>query len=95
MAFGSWFKNLIGKAKGFISNKVIPAIKKGANVVASVAPTISKIGDAIGGDFGNVLNSIGSNAEKISNRLKGGTPMYGKPMLGVNGAGRFAVPLLK
>ena len=94
MAFGSWFKNLIGKTKGFISNKVIPTIKKGANVVSSVAPTITKIGEAIGGDFGNVLNSIGSNAEiisgKVNNKLKVGTPM-----LGVNGAGRFAVPLLK
>ena len=104
MAFGSWFKNLIGKTKGFIADKVIPVLKQGANIVSNIAPTISKIGGAVGGDFGNLLSNIGNTAGTISGNLN--NRLNGKPsMLGAGGAGRsaeslrsidrFEIPLLK
>ncbi len=82
MAFGSWFKNLIGKSKGFIADKVIPTLKKGAGVISTIAPTISKIGGAIGGDFGDFLSNIGNTAGAISgnvnNKLNGKPPILGR-----------------
>ena len=89
MAFGSWFKNIVKGAKNVIS-KIAPVLKKGAEIVSSVAPAI---GSAIGGPVGNVINSIGNYAGKVSNSWK---PSNNSPrMLGSNGAGRFNVPLLK
>ncbi len=103
MAFGSWFKNLIGKTKGFIADKVIPVLKQGANIVSNIAPTISKIGGAVGGDFGNLLSNIGNTAGTISgnlnNRLNGKPSMLGRvsPLNHLNdeagGAGRSAESL--
>ena len=104
MAFGSWFKNLIGKSKGFIADKVIPTIKKGAGVISTIAPTISKIGGAIGGDFGDLLSNIGNTAGAISgnvnNRLNGKPPILGaggagRPAESLRSIDRFEIPLLK
>ena len=99
MAFGSWFKSIV-KGAGKVFNKVLPALKKGAEIVSSVAPVL---GSALGGSVGNILNNVGKVAGNISNisninnisgkisdRLKGS-----QPLLGVNGAGRFEIPLLK
>lgn len=89
MAFGSWFKNIVnGASKVF--NKVIPALRKGAEIVSSVAPALSS---TIGGNVGSVINSIGNVAGRVNSGWK---PSNNTPrMLGSNGAGRFNVPLLK
>lgn len=96
MAFGSWFKNIV-KGAGKIFNKVLPVLKKGAEIVSSVAPVV---GSALGGTVGNVLSNVGKIAGNVSNvtgkinnvnnLIKGGPPR-----LGANGAGRFEIPLLK
>ena len=93
MAFGSWFKNIVnGTSK--VLGKVLPALRKGAEIVSSVAPAI---GSAIGGSAGSVVNSIGNVAGRVNNSLNSGwkTPNSTPRMLGSNGAGRFNVPLLK
>ncbi len=96
MAFGSWFKNIV-KGAGKVFNKVLPALKKGAEIVSSVAPVL---GSALGGTVGNVLSNVGNVAgnvnnvtgkiSEVNNRFKGSPPR-----LGANGAGRFEIPLLK
>ena len=92
MAFGSWFKNIVKGAKN-VFNKVAPVLKRGAEIVSSVAPAI---GSAIGGPVGNVINSIGNVAGKVNNITSSWKPSNSSPrMLGSNGAGRFNVPLLK
>ena len=93
MAFGSWFKNIV-KGAGKVLNKVLPALRKGAEFVSSVAPAV---GSAIGGPVGGVINSIGNVAGRVNNSFNSGwKPSNSSPrMLGSNGAGRFNVPLLK
>ena len=93
MAFGSWFKNIVNGAKNVFS-KVLPVLKKGAEIVSSVAPAI---GSVVGGSAGNVINTIGKVAGGVNNTLNNGwKPSNSTPrMLGSGGAGRFNVPLLK
>ena len=96
MAFGSWFKSIV-KGAGKVFNKVLPALKKGAEIVSSVAPVL---GSALGGSVGNILNNVGKVAGNISNinNISGkiSDKFKGSPQrLGVNGAGRFEIPLLK
>lgn len=87
MAFGSWFKEIVKGAKN-VFNKVLPALKKGAEIVSSVAPVISS---AIGGTAGNIISNVGKFAGKVTGNVSGNN----KPLLGSGGAGRFEIPLLK
>lgn len=86
MAFGSWFKNIVSGAKSLIG-KALPAFKKGLEIASKVAPVIGQFGGIIGGPVGSAIstasNVIGNASGKLSNKL------------GANGAGRFAVPMLK
>ena len=93
MAFGSWFKGIVKGAKN-VFNKVLPVLKKGAEIVSSVAPAI---GSVVGGSVGNVINSIGKVAGGVNNTLSNGwqPSKSSSRMLGSSGAGRFNVPLLK
>ena len=86
MAFGSWFKNIVSGAKSLI-NKALPVLKKGFEVASKVAPTVGKIGDIIGGPVGTAISSASNMIGNVSGRLNS--------KLGANGAGRFAVPMLK
>ena len=94
MAFGSFFKKIISGAKNLIG-KVVPAVKKGLETVSKIAPAIATgaaaFGGPIGATIGGVANTIGNVAGCIS-KFMDNPP---KPTLGVNGAGRFAIPLLK
>ena len=87
MAFGSWFKNIV-KGAGKVFNKVLPALRKGAEIVSSVAPVL---GSSLGGTVGNVLNNVG----KVAGKVAGNVSNMSKPLLGAGGAGRFEIPLLK
>ncbi len=93
MAFGSFFKKIISGAKNLIG-KIAPAIKKGLDVVSKVAPAIATgaaaFGGPIGAAIGGVANTVGNVAGGISNLMN-----KSPPVLGANGAGRFAIPLLK
>ena len=93
MAFGSFFKKIISGAKNLIG-KVVPAVKKGLAAVSKIAPAIATgatvFGGPIGAAIGGVANTVGNIAGGISNVINNPTPA-----LGVNGAGRFAFPLLK
>lgn len=93
MAFGSFFKKIISGAKNLIG-KIVPAVKKGLETVSKIAPAIaagaSMLGGPIGATIGNVANTVGSVAGGISNLMN-----KSPPLLGANGAGRFAIPLLK
>ena len=93
MAFGSWFKEIVKGAKN-VFNKVLPALKKGAEIVSSVAPVI---GSAIGGTVGNVISNVGKVAGNVTGKISNVNNMIkGSPSrLGANGAGRFDIPLLK
>ena len=94
MAFGSFFKKIITGAKNLIG-KIGPAVKKGLDAVSKIAPAIATgaaaFGGPIGAAIGGVANTVGNIAGGISKVIDGAP----KPMLGVNGAGRFAIPLLK
>ena len=102
MAFGSFFKKIITGAKNIIG-KVVPAVKKGLDVVKKVAPAIATgaaaFGGPIGSTIGSVANTIGNVAGGISNVMAqgalGSALNKPPPVLGANGAGRFAIPLLK
>ena len=93
MAFGSFFKKIITGAKNLIG-KIGPAVKKGLETVSKIAPAIATgaaaFGGPIGAAIGGVANTVGNIAGGISNVINNPTPQ-----LGVNGAGRFAFPLLK
>lgn len=100
MAFGSFFKKIINGAKNIIG-KVAPIVKKGLAAVSKVAPIVaagaSALGGPIGATIGNVASTIGNVAGGVSNFLDSGWKGQGTPskVLGDNGAGRFAVPMLK
>lgn len=98
MAFGSFFKKIISGAKNLIG-KIAPAVKKGIDVVSKIAPAIATGAAAFGGDIGSkvsgIAGKIGNIAGGINKTLNGPLPTAPSPMLGVNGAGRFAIPLLK
>ncbi len=69
MAFGSFIKKL----KNFgetVKNKVLPIINKGAEIVQNtVAPAITSIGEQIGGNFGNTLQTIGTATGNIAGKV--------------------------
>ena len=84
MAFGSWLKNIVGKATSVIG-KVLPTAKK---FVETVAPTAQKVGGLIGGKVGNTIQNISSGVSNVTNRVSN--------MVGANGAGiRRLVPSFK
>lgn len=97
MAFGSFFKKIISGAKNLIG-KVVPAVRKGLDAVSKIAPAIATgaaaFGGPIGSTIGGIANTVGNIAGGISNFMD--NPLPPPPQaLGVNGAGRFAFPLLK
>ncbi len=73
MAFGAFIKRLTGKIKNIgekVKNKVLPIINKGAEIVQNtVAPAITSIGEQIGGNFGNTLQTIGTTAGNIAGKV--------------------------
>lgn len=96
MAFGSFFKKIISGAKNLIG-KVVPAVRKGLDAVSKIAPAIATgaaaFGGPIGSTIGGIANTVGNIAGGISNFMD--NPLPPPQALGVNGAGRFAFPLLK
>ena len=102
MAFGSFFKKIISGAKNLIG-KVVPAVKKGLAAVSKIAPAIATgaaaFGGPIGAAIGGVANTVGNIAGGISNFLDSGPPKLGANGAGVrvpvNGANRFALPILQ
>ena len=93
MAFGSFFKKIIGGAKNLIG-KIAPVVKKGLEAVSKIAPAVAAgatvLGGPIGAAIGGMANTVGNVAGGISNLMN-----KSPPVLGANGAGRFAIPLLK
>ena len=100
MAFGSFFKKIINGAKNIIG-KVVPAVKKGLETVSKFAPKIGAGASAFGGPIGStisgVANTVGKVAGGFSQFLNNPTTTNQSNSLrfGANGAGRFAVPMLK
>ena len=94
MAFGSFFKKIVTGAKNLIS-KVAPVVKKGLDAVSKIAPAIATgaaaFGGPIGQAIGGVANTVGNIAGGISRVMDNPKQM----LIGANGAGRFAFPLLK
>ena len=101
MAFGSFFKKIITGAKNIIG-KIAPVVKKGLETVSKIAPAIAKGAAAFGGPIGTTISGVADTVGKVA----GGFNQFlsnptGKPLppnnvrLGANGAGRFAVPMLK
>ena len=93
MAFGSFFKKIISGAKNLIG-KIAPVVKKGIEVASKLAPAIATgaaaFGGPIGSTIGNIANKVGTVAGGVNNFIN-----KPPPVLGANGAGRFAIPLLK
>ena len=102
MAFGSFFKKIINGAKNLIG-KIVPAVKTGLSAVSKIAPVVaagaSALGGPIGATIGGVANTIGNVAGGISNLMNNGPPKLGANGAGirvpVNGANRFALPMLQ
>ena len=104
MAFGSFFKKIINGAKNIIG-KIVPAVKKGLDTVSKIAPKIAAGAAAFGGPIGatisGVADTVGKVAGGFSQFLSNPTskpqipPPTNNMRLGANGAGRFAVPMLK
>ena len=100
MAFGSFFKKIINGAKNIIG-KVIPAVKKGLETVSKIASAIATgaaaFGGPIGATIGSVADTVGKVAGGFNQFLSNPTskPPIPNNILGANGAGRFAVPMLK
>ncbi len=77
MTFGTWLKKTFNKAKDFVVDKAIPAVKKAAGVVGKIAaPVADMIGGAIGGPMGNTIKytgqKIGGFANKVNDKLPQG-----------------------
>ena len=97
MAFGSFFKKIINGAKNIIG-KVVPAVKKGLDTVSKIAPKIATaFGGPIGATIGGVADTVGKVAGGFNQFLSNPTAKApaNNMRLGANGAGRFAVPMLK
>ena len=96
MAFGSFFKKIINGAKNIIG-KVIPAVKKGLDTVSKIAPAIAKGAAAFGGPIGSTISGVADTVGKVAGGFSQfmSNPTGKANMLGANGAGRFAVPMLK
>ena len=94
MAFGSFFKKIITGAKNIIG-KVVPAVKKGIEVVSKLAPAVATGAAAFGGNIGNKISDIAGKVGNVANGVNRFMSNGPPPLLGANGAGRFALPLLK
>ena len=101
MAFGSFFKKIINGAKNIIG-KVIPTVKKGLDTVSKIAPKIAAGAAAFGEPMGATINGVADTIGKVAGGFSQfmSNPMSKSPLppnniLGANGAGRFAVPMLK
>ena len=98
MAFGSFFKKIINGAKNIIG-KAIPVVRKGLETVSKIAPKIAAGAAAFGGPIGatisGVADTVGRVAGGFSQFLNNPTSKPPVNRLGANGAGRFAVPMLK
>ena len=101
MAFGSFFKKIINGAKNIIG-KIGPAIKKGLDTVSKIAPAIATGATAFGGPIGAAIGGVADTVGKVAGGFSqflsnptGKPPIPPSNRLGANGAGRFAVPMLK
>ena len=102
MAFGSFFKKIINGAKNIIG-KVVPAVRKGLDAVSKIAPKIAAGASAFGGPIGATISGVADTVGKVAggfnqflNNPKQALPPTNNSLrLGANGAGRFAVPMLK
>ena len=94
MAFGSFFKKIISGAKNLIG-KIAPAVKKGIEVVSKLAPAVATGAAAFGGNIGNKISNIAINVGNVAGGVNKFMSNGPPPLLGANGAGRFAIPLLK
>ena len=97
MAFGSFFKKIINGAKNIIG-KVIPAVKKGLETVSKIAPAIATGAAAFGGNIGTKISGVADKVGKVAggfNQFLSNPTSKPANILGANGAGRFAVPMLK
>ena len=100
MAFGSFFKKIINGAKNIIG-KVVPAVKKGLDTVSKIAPKIASAATAFGGPIGATIGGVVDTVGKVAGGFNQflSNPTSHAPAnnmrLGANGAGRFAVPMLK
>ena len=101
MAFGSFFKKIINGAKNIIG-KVVPAVKKGLDAVSKIAPKIAAGATAFGGPIGSTISGVADTVGKVAGGFsqflsnpKQALPQANNMRLGANGAGRFAVPMLK
>lgn len=101
MAFGSFFKKIITGAKNIIG-KIAPVVKKGLETVSKIAPAIAKGAAAFGGPIGTTISGVADTVGKVAGGFNqflsnptGKPPLPNNVRLGANGAGRFAVPMLK
>ena len=100
MVFGSFFKKIINGAKNIIG-KVVPAVRKGLDAVSKIAPKIAAGASAFGGPIGATISGVADTVGKVAGGFNQflNNPTSKPPLptnrLGANGAGRFAVPMLK
>ena len=98
-------KNIIGKVvpavkKGLDAvSKIAPKIAAGATAFGGpIGATIGSVADTVGkvaGGFSQFLSNPTSTKQVNNMRLARGSTLLGEERLGANGAGRFAVPMLK
>lgn len=73
MAFGTWLKKAFGKAKDFVVNKALPAVKKVAGFVGKAAePVLGAVGSVIGGPLGSTIAGVGSKLSGFSRSMNSG-----------------------
>ena len=91
MAFGKFFKDMFERAKQGIK-KIIPAFRKGAEIVQQITPIASKIGGLVGGKAGEWIQK---GAETTDHIVKKVTPVIDQIQsyaTGGGGADRFLKP---
>ncbi len=72
MAFGSWMKKISEKVKNFgqkvkgVVDKVLPAVKRGIELVDEYVPKIQKYGESVGGSFGDKIRQGTDNVTRWS-----------------------------
>lgn len=102
MAFGSFFKKIISGAKNIIG-KVLPVVKKGLETVSKIAPAVATGAAMIGGPIGSTIESVAKKVGSVAGGINNFIDQPKNLVLGANGAGvqkinganRFAIPLLK
>ncbi len=101
MPFGSFFKKIINGSKNIIV-KVVPAVKKGIETVSKIVLKIAAGASAFGGPIGSTISGIADTVGIVAGGFNqflsnptGKPPIPPVSRLGANGAGRFAVPMLK